>query len=161
MLLIPYQQIKQRLDGIAGVRLLQWFNNQYEGTIHAVPAVFIEFLNELKFETVRRDVQQAEMKVRIHAVSKVLSAQDGSIPEAQIEAHEAICDEIYFRLQGFRSAPDASGFLLFNSMMRTAYRHHHYNLGWMLVTQDFDCMIYQNERTQGTALVAPEIKINI
>jgi hypothetical protein len=124
--------------------LLEWFNDQYSSTIHAVPAVFVEFMGPLKFETMRHKAQQAPMVVRIHLVSKVLMQQDHSIAETSIAAHDALSEAIYEALQGFSAQTDEG--ILFGSLTREDYELHQYLKGWMVTTQDFAGMLYRHQQ---------------
>lgn len=144
MLLNPYRALKSQLSSIEGIKLIDWFNDQYEGTIHTAPALFVEFPNDLRFETLSKKIQQAPFMVRIHTVSKVIAQQDNSINETSIENHDMLCDAVYDKLQGFRKIENDK--LLFNSLSRSNYQHHQYLKGWMITTQDFEAMIYQHEQ---------------
>ena len=54
MLLEAYRAIKTELENkTTGIKLIDWFNDQYNGTIHTVPAVFVEFPKPLQFETLK------------------------------------------------------------------------------------------------------------
>ncbi len=138
------------------MKIIDWFNDQYAGVIHAEPAIFIEFPDALEFETLRQDVQQAEFTIRIHLASKAIQKQDRTISEDVIETHFNICDKIYYKLQGYRL--QEGDMLIFNSLARTNYEHHQYMQGWMVTTQDFEGVIYQDERQQQT-VKQPEFKI--
>ena len=136
-----YKQLKERLEGISEVKHLDWFNDQYSGIIHTEPGIFIEFIGNQRTETLRGQVQQIAIKVRIHVYSKVISKEDKSLPEAKINTHFEIVKEVYRRLQGYRYGE--SGQLLFNSMQRVAIEHHQYLRGWFVTTQDFEMMGYE------------------
>ncbi len=158
MLLKTYQKIKQKLSVIPEVKLLTWFNDQYEGTIHTVPAIFIEFPNELLLETLSKKNQQAPLTVRIHTVSKLISETDGSINETDIESHEAINDQVYNLLHGLVAKENDK--LIFNSLARTRYLQHQYLQGWYVTTQDFEGIIYENQIEQ-TLTTIPKPVVNI
>jgi hypothetical protein len=143
MLLQPYRKIKERLQGIASIKLIDWFNDQYGGVIHTEPCLFIEFLNAIEMDTLSGKTQEGEMTVRVHSVSKVLAYKDNRINETAIESHELINKAVYGLLQGYRASNGEA--LIFNSMMRRRYEHHHYMQGWMVTTQDFDCIVYDLE----------------
>lgn len=38
-----YKQVKRCLNTVPGLQGVEWFNNQYQGIIHAEPVVFVEF----------------------------------------------------------------------------------------------------------------------
>lgn len=156
MLLKPYNYLKNQLSSIAEIKLIDWFNDQYSGTIHTAPAVFIEFPGNLRFETLRKNVQQAPFIARIHTISKVLMNADNSIDAASIQLHENINDAIYARLQGCRLIDTDR--LLCNSLSRSVYEHHQYLQGWMVTTQDFESVIYQHE-VPAITIPRPDVEI--
>jgi hypothetical protein len=157
MLLTPYRALKSQLSQISGIKLIDWFNDQYAGTIHTAPAIFVEFPNQLRFETLRKGVQQAPFLVRVHMVSKVIMKQDNSVEEIKVEQHFTSCDAIYNRLQGLRHIESEK--LVFNSLSRSAFEHHQYLKGWMITTQDFESMIYQHV-AKGEIVARPQVEIN-
>ncbi len=146
MLLKPYNYLKHLLFDIKGVKIIDWFNDQYSGIIHAEPAIFIEFHKPFRFETLQKTVQQSEFAVRIHLASKAIQKQDKTINESILDTHFAICEEIYHKIQSQRM--QEGDMLIFNSLMRTAYEHHQYMRGWMVTTQDFEGMIYQQAKDE-------------
>jgi hypothetical protein len=158
MLLPVYNQIKQTLTAITAIKLIDWFNAQYDGIIHTSPCIFIEFPEQLNFQTLSRDVQQAELKIGIHLVSKVMSAQDKSIDEASIAAHDVNCNEIYKLIQGKRD--NTGDWLQYNSLNRTGYRHYHDLQGWFVTVQDFECMIYQKSVKDMITIARPEVVVS-
>ena len=156
MLLTPYRALRSQLSQVSGIKLVDWFNDQYSGTIHTAPAIFIEFPNQLRFETLRKGVQQASFLARIHMVSKVIMKQDSSVEEDRVEQHFISCNEIYNRLQGLRHLENEK--LVFNSLSRSAFEHHQYLKGWMITTQDFEGMIYQHVEA-GQTIERPQVEI--
>lgn len=141
MLLKLYQNLKNQLLTINDVKIIEWFNDQYAGTIHAAPAIFIEFPGQIRFETLRKQTQQAPFIARIHMVSKAIMKQDMSIDESLVSAHFDSCEQIYQLLQGHRAVDGDN--LLFNSLSRSVFEHHQYMKGWLVTTQDFEAMLYQ------------------
>ena len=142
MLLKIYKNLKATLNTIGSINHIGWFNDQYSGTIHTTPAIFIEFPNALQFETMSKDLAQAALTVRIHIVNKAVSAQDGEISEGVLLSHENLNSFIYGSLQGL-SQYDA-GLEVHNSLNRVTYEHHQYMKGWLVTTQDFEAEIYQH-----------------
>lgn len=140
MLLEPYQKLKEKLTGINLVKKIDYFNDQYSGILHTIPVLFIEFPETLRFETISKQQQQADFKARIHVVSKVMQNADKSIDENSIGQHFTICNDVFFRLQGYRA--DDGTRLIFNSLTRTVFEHHQEMQGFMVTTQDFEGIIY-------------------
>lgn len=146
MLLAVFNEIKTKLTGIDRVQLIDWFNNQYEGTIHAEPALFIEFPESLVMQQLNDKYQQALLTIRIHTVSKVLSAQDGSIDASSLQLHEAINRAVYLRLQGVKCSNDITP--VFSHLSRVRYEHFQHDRGWMLTLQDFETIVYIYPETE-------------
>ena len=138
----PYQQLKQQLTGIANVKLIEYFNDQYAGVLHTSPVLFIEFPQPLEFETRSKDEQQAAFTVRVHTVTKVMHNADKSIDETGLDKHFGICNDVFIRLQGFRAEDTANKRLIFNSLARTRFEHHQEMQGFMVSTQDFEGIIF-------------------
>ncbi|MEA3450281.1 MAG: hypothetical protein U9Q83_00090 [Bacteroidota bacterium] len=157
MLLPVYNALQTKLNGIPNVQHLDWFNDQYAGTIHAEPGIFIEFPEPIPTEILRKNTQQGELIIRIHVYSKAVAQIDKSIDKTVIAKHFDITEEVFQRLQGFRSADEDK--LLFNSLDRTAFQHHQYMQGWFVTTQDFECIIYDMKPEDTTP--APDALITI
>ena len=90
MLLKVYKNLKATLNTTGSIKHIGWFNDQYSGTIHTTPAIFIEFPNALQFETMSKNLAQAALTVRIHTVNKAVSNQAGEIDEGVLLLHENI-----------------------------------------------------------------------
>ena len=159
MLLEAYRAIKTELENkTTGIKLIDWFNDQYSGTIHTVPAVFVEFPKPLQFETLKGQIQQAEFTVKIHLASQIKADVSKRIDETLIETHENLVKAIYFAMQGF-SANYGTGEKLFNSIGRTEYEHHQYIKGWFVTMQHFEGVIYQLGQTK-EKVSRPSVNIN-
>ncbi len=153
MLLEAYRAIKNKLQtDIPELKLIDWFNDQYSGTIHTVPAVFIEFPNELNFKNARREFQISKFKARIHLVTKALSDNSKHIKEELIQEHETLSQKIFYSLHQLWAMYEADK-KLFDSLTRTTYQHYQYLKGWLITTQDFESQIYQHEAPKKTMTV--------
>jgi|GEM_PF-2104271 len=152
MLLKPYLVLKEKLETLPGIKLIDWFNDQYAGTIHAAPAVFVEFPVPLRFQTLREDFQMSAFAVRIHIATVAKADQSKRIDSNLIAAHDTLVDSVYSLLQGFWAA-HTDGKKMFDSLGRTAYEHHQYMQGWLVTTQDFESRIYQQPADKTTAIV--------
>lgn len=130
------------------MKIIDWFNDQYAGTIHAEPGIFIEFPDPIIWETLREQTQQGQLTIRIHVFSKVIAMTDKSLNTDAIQRHFEITKEVFQRLQGYREQNGDT--LLFNSMMRTNTMHHQYMQGWFVTTQDFECEVYDIQEVQTT-----------
>lgn len=152
MLLAAFNAIKNKLSAdVAEIKLIDWFNDQYSGTIHTVPAVFVEFPVPLKLKTHRVKFQTAPLIVRIHAVSKALSDQSKKLKPVSLQQHEQLVQSVYHSLHGFGASYASDGKKLFTSLNRFDLTHHQYIKGWLMTTQDFEAQIHQHfEETTGT-----------
>ena len=157
MLLKPYRILKDRLTGIPNVKLIDFFNDQYSGIIHAQPGIFIEFHEDLNFETLNFKVKQAELKLRIHIYSKILTDTDKSINEANLETHEAIYNEVVNRLEGYNYKEGDK--LLFNSLTEFKYAQEQKVNGWHISFHDFEAMIYKFPTVTTHAKPSPNINV--
>ena len=152
-----YKILKERLNGIAGVKHIDWFNDQYSGIIHTEPGILIEFVGNQRTETLQGQTQQIELSVRIHVYSKVIMREDKSVDEGKIDSHFEIVKEVYRRLQGYRYGQGNE--LTFNTMQRTGIEHHQYMRGWFVTTQDFQMMGYDIEETLTTTRPEPRFRL--
>jgi hypothetical protein len=147
-----FQFIHDQLEVETQIKLITWYNNQdINGIIHTEPAVFVEFPETLQCQQLREQYQQAELTVRVHLVSKIHKAKDGSISNALVAGHEQIAQLIYHRLhlkpveaivQPEGAAPGVLTRFT-NTLTRTALQFAMTETGWAITQQDFQCMIYQ------------------
>jgi len=145
MLLDAYNALSAKLTtDVSEIKLIDWFNDQYSGTIHTVPAVFVEFPVPLKFKTLRGGFQTAPFIVRIHVVTKALADASKTIDPALLQIHETIVYKVYKSIHGF-GASYTNEKKLFTSLNRFDLTHHQYIKGWLMTTQDFQSEIYQHE----------------
>jgi hypothetical protein len=130
MLYPIYSFIKTRL---ASLNLPQeWYNVQYEETMINESGLFVEFPEPLKFDAVSKDMRRAPVKIRIHIYSKAIRTTDG-IPDALVQAHEALADQVQNLLDGFTPANSSCGRLTFNG-----WQHWHRWKGWMVTFVEFE-----------------------
>lgn len=129
------------LAAVPEAKVIEWFNNQYEGIIHATPAVFVEFPDELPMGQMGNGVDGADTIIRIHLVSKVLSGQDGQMNADNIREHFDGVKTIHSALRGWSHEGEVSC----NSLLRVAMQHHPYNKGWLITTQDYSTSLYEQQ----------------
>jgi len=153
MYLQPYLKIEEKLNAnVTGIKFIEWFNDQYAGTIHTAPAVFVEFPTELRFSTLRGQFQTAPFTVRIHLASKIIPDQAKALDKTLIALHDEMTRDIYFALQGFGASYD-TGNKMFESLGRTALQQIQEMQGWLVITQDFESRIYQQQEVRPTHTV--------
>lgn len=145
-------KIETKLSSITEVKLIDWFNDQYSGTLHTVPAIFIEFPDSLVWKTLRGTFQSSNINVRIHLASKILPDLSGKLSKTLISEHEEIVDKIFYAISGYNDNYD-SGEKLFESLRRTALERIQYLKGWFITTQDFHTTIYQRSEAAIEAII--------
>ena len=145
MYLQLYKAIKERvacafgmdLDQLTGMvsdtgesplKDIQWFNNQYEGVIHAAPALFIEF-GGLDFSRTTKQDQTTPISIRLHVVSEVMSDSDGEIRDADVAAHEEIARKVLQAMEEVR-LPFEGGETRPIRLASWAHNHKYYR--WMV-----------------------------
>lgn len=145
MYLQLYKAIKQRVADVFGMELdpltgmvsdtgesplkdIQWFNNQYEGVIHATPALFIEF-GGLDFSRTTKQAQTTPISIRLHVVSEVMSDSDGEIRDDDVAAHEEIARKVLQAMDGVR-LPFEGGET--RPVRLASWTHNHKYNGWMV-----------------------------
>lgn len=149
-----YNEIETRLKGAESFKLVTWYNRQdVDGIVHTVPAVFIEFPEPMRTETLQGQHQQALLTVRVHLVSKIVSRKDGSINNDTVAAHEALVDDIYNSLHERSIVIDEDKHT--TALERTALQLYMGIPGWAITRQDFQCMAYQHPVTTGIIIPTP------
>lgn len=127
-----YKPIKAELNTIDDCMDVQWFNMQYEGQMPYERGYFIEFPDQLDFEQISKDAQRSDLRVRIHAYTKVAGDTDG-IPDSAVDEHETFALAAKDKLKGFKPT-DKTTLLRFRG-----WKHHHKWKGWMVTFVDFTC----------------------
>lgn len=118
------------LKRVKELRDVQKFNNQYEGIIHAEPIAFIEYPDPIEVLPISKQTRRADIDVRIHIASKILSDVDGVIPDKQQLAHELMALKAKNYLDGFLPSADCTQ-LIFRSWQDVAeYK------GWLVTWID-------------------------
>jgi hypothetical protein len=89
MLYPIYASIKARLtDQVAAIKAISWYNNQYKGIKVIDSAVLVEFPDPLNIEAATKTTDRTDLTIKIHYLTKCITDVDGTIPDAQVEAHE-------------------------------------------------------------------------
>jgi len=158
MLYEIFKDLQGKLSDIVGVKLVDWFNNQYDGTILQSPVIYIEFPEALTLSQQSQLYQTSDTVVRIHVVSKILSGVDGRIYDDALTGHEFICTAVYERLHGQSDSNETNG--RYSHLCRTKYQHWHHNKGWMLTTQDFETIAYVYPESEITSAEFGEFVIS-
>lgn len=133
MLYDIYTAIKTKLATLGLPQ--EWYNVQYEETIINNDGLFVEFPERLPFAGVSKDMRRAPVKIRMHIYSKALRTSDG-IPEATVQAHEALALQLKGLLDGWTPAGTKASRLKF-----TDWHHWHRYKGWMVTFVEFDAKI--------------------
>lgn len=119
-------------DDPEGLQDIQWFNNQYEGTIHVAPCLFVEFAPLVINRQTKRS-NTTGSGIRLHVVSVVLSESDGCVPDVDIRRHEALAHRVLEAVEDTRLAFMEEETL---PLRLTGWTHHHNYNGWMVTLID-------------------------
>lgn len=111
---------------------VQWFNMQYDATISTDNILLIEFPDPLQFPQTDNQQKRSDVRIRVHVVHRVISIQDGSIPDEQVTAHETLAEAIRTALDRFRPADSSCLTLQF-----LQWQHWHRQRGMMITFVDF------------------------
>lgn len=108
---------------------IQWFNNQYDGEIHAAPAIFIEF-SPLVVTPRTKQAEEVDIQVRLHVVSEVMNGADGDVQDADVVEHERIALMALRALEWCRFDFGEEGET--RAMRLAEWSHNHVYNGWMV-----------------------------
>ena len=97
-----YKSIQTALSAVSGLKATQWFNMQYEATIAVSPIAFVEFPDDNPTDHASKDNTRLPFKVRIHVVTKVISGQDGQVPDVAISQNETLAMAVKNALAGLK-----------------------------------------------------------
>jgi len=137
MLYKYYNAVKTLVGTVASLEKLEWFNNQYTGIIPQDHVAFVEFPEPLLPEPVSKSMERAELRIRIHVVSRVLQRIDSAIPDAEIQAHETICEAVSDKLRA--EVLTYSSAAITSKLRWCGWQHFHKYEGWMVTWIDFVC----------------------
>jgi len=107
---------------------IQWFNNQYESTIHAAPVVFVEF-QPLDISQLTKQNHSTEIPLRLHVVTQVMNESDNDVSDADVIDHEALAIKVLEAVEGERLTWLEGQTRL---LTLTKWTHYHNYLGWMV-----------------------------
>lgn len=156
----PFNYIKTELQtAFPDLKLITWYNAQFDSkTIHTVPAILIEFPDELNPETLNRQLQQIPLVIRIYLVHKIHSDKDGDINSSLMQQHELFANNIYDYIQEY--AVEGENGTELNSFDRIAYKLDMSYPGFAVTYQDFECLYYQQPASSKYHKIAkPDPKI--
>jgi hypothetical protein len=149
-----FNSIATRLSsGVSALEGVEWFNDQYNGTILKAPMAFVEFPEPIPVEEVSKDLTRSEMTVRIHVVSKVLTKVDNTVPDQAVIDHEDVVVAVRDQLRGYtltetiltvipEDPPEPESILsetldISNKLNWRRVQHFHKFQGWMVTTLDY------------------------
>jgi hypothetical protein len=137
MLYQYYKAIKSFVEPLSGVNSVEWFNNQYAGTIFNDKAVWVEFPQPVVIDDLTKDMERAMVKVRLHVVSRVLQKTDSAIPDAEIIIHEALSQSVLTVLRAQQLTND-SGTAITTKLRWAGWQHWHKYEGLMVTWIEFE-----------------------
>ena len=136
MLYPHFKSIKERLGAqVGGLKTIQWFNNQYAGIIHAEPLALIEFPDGMDVIAVSKNTFRTEFPIRIHVISRAVSDSDEVIDDNQVEAHDALVNEVLAALKHWMPVTDEG--TLGTPLVHTRYQTVHEYKGWLVTWLTF------------------------
>lgn len=138
MLYKYYKALKTTLVQITGINSVEWFNNQYEGTILNDKVVWIEFPEPVVPAEVSKDMQRADLRIRLHVVSRVLQRVDSTIADTEIIGHETMSTHVLEALRATQLTND-DGNLITTKLRWALWQHFHKYEGWMVTWIEFVC----------------------
>lgn len=136
MLYKYYKSIKTTLEQIKGINSVEWFNNQYAGTILDDKVVWIEFPEPVVPVEASKEMLRADIRIRIHAVSRVLQRIDSAIPDAEIIAHETMTTHVLEALRATQLTNEI-GDPITTKLRWVNWQHYHKYEGWMVTWIEF------------------------
>lgn len=136
MLYKYYKSIKTTLEQIRGINSVEWYNNQYDGTILNDKVVWIEFPEPVAPVEVSKEMLRADIRIRLHVVSRVLQRVDSAIPNAEIIAHETMTTHVLEALRATQLTND-NGDHITTKLRWVNWTHYHKYEGWMVTWIEF------------------------
>jgi len=149
--------LKQRLNTLAQLHEIDWFNNQYElseeeEVIYSCPAAYIEFLPVADLTSQPRKLQKGSVRFRVHLVTEIYRDDDTSFHSAALEHYDFV-NLVYKKLLGHSAKlsdhPDFAALAntkkdqqVYNSITRTGISPDHNRKPLMLTIQEFSMTAY-------------------
>ena len=133
MLHKTFKDLKGRISANPNIKSVQWFNAQYDGTIHLDPAVFIEFPGLINVTPVTTAYASAEIPIKLHVATSLVSEQEGGAPEYAIAEHDALVAWIVLQLKGQKIAFKGDSF----SLEFKGFQYYQLHRGWLITFLNF------------------------
>lgn len=138
MLYQYYNAVKTILEALTDIKAVEWFNNQYEGTIHQDKVVWIEFPDPILINPDTKSMERAELKIRLHVVSRVIQRTDNTIPDAEIVSHETMATNVLQAMRNQQLINDSDNYIT-TRLRWSGWQHWHKYEGWMVTWIEFTC----------------------
>jgi hypothetical protein len=136
MLYQYYKPIKTALEQVRGINSVEWYNNQYDGTILNDKVVWIEFPEPVAPVEVSKEMLRADIRIRLHVVSRVLQRVDSAIPDSEIIAHETMTAHVLEALRATQLTNDNCDNIT-SKLRWVNWQHYHKYEGWMVTWIEF------------------------
>jgi len=133
-----YKAIEAELKKIPELKDVQWYNAQYEGTIHTHPVAFVEFPDPLEMDKISKTLSEGEVLIRVHVTSKVISRHDTAVPDIAIQQNEEIATQVKDNLNGLVPVWGAQ---VASRLKHVEWQHYHRWKGWMVTFVSFTCKV--------------------
>lgn len=138
MLYPIYKAVEAELKKIPELKDVQWYNAQYEGTIHTHPVAFVEFPDEVDIDHVSKSLEEGFVRIRVHVASKVIGRMDTAVPDIAIQQNEDIATEVKGHLKGLVPVWGAQ---VATRLKWVGWQHYHRWKGWMVTFVSFECKV--------------------
>lgn len=134
MLYETFDSVREQLKTVQGLKAIQWYNAQYEGTIYVSPIAYVEFPERIPLDQIAGTVCKANAALRIHIASAVVAGQDSSISDDIIQEHEIIAEQVLDTLNGKQLRMRQSKT---TSLVPSGWQHYHKYKGFLITFVDF------------------------
>lgn len=134
MLYETFNSVREQLKTVQGLKAIQWYNAQYDGTIYVSPIAYVEFPERIPLDRIAGTAFKANAALRIHIASAVVSGQDSTIPDDIIQEHEAIAEQVLDALNGKQLRMRQSKT---TGLVPSGWQHYHKYKGFLITFVDF------------------------
>ena len=146
-MLFPYfKSIRTQLSTVANLKQTSWYNNNFEvdNLIVQNGEALVQFTKPLETDYQSKQSKSGLLTIAIHFVSKIIFPTSGEVPDAAIEAHETIANDIAGKLQGFEMVNDTAD-KISKHMREQTWQHNHNIRGWAVTTIIFEAKALFND----------------
>ena len=118
----------------AGLRDIQWFNDQFKHPINIAPLLLVDF-DKCEFTEMYKGEWLAPLRVRLYVVSDSISLSDRQRHDADLYCHDRICETVIRRLHRTKFTSAEKPLILASVQQVLDYE------GWLVTAIEFDTRI--------------------